>query len=175
MNRKPVFSPRGPHGAGEVAQPIGREHRGLLERRDKESAGQMRPVVLDAVHIRANAGRVRTAGLGYLLADPGEMSQSPGTTQRETRQANGIERLCAQSRPRVSWNGDVVNLGNRDAGLTKAVTHRVGRKSRGVLDAIEALLLGRGHELTVADDGGRGVPMVGVDAEDVHAFTTSSS
>src|SRR5205809_6133232 len=120
----------------------------------------MRPVLLDAVHIRANAGGVHIAGLGQLVEYPSETSHRPGTTQRETRQANGIERLCAQSCPRIAWNGDMVDFGNCDACLTKAVTDRVGRKSRGVLDAIEALLLGRGHELTVADDCARSVPVV---------------
>ena len=175
MDREPVFSPRGPHGACEVAQPIGREYRGLLEGRDKERAGQVRPVMLHAVHIRANAGRVQIAGFGQLVKDPSETSHRPGTAQRETRQANCIERLSAQSRPGVAGQSDVIDLGDRHSGLLQAVSNRSGRKARGILDAIEALLLGRGHELTVADDCGRSVPMVSIDAEDVHVSTTSSS
>src|SRR5436309_3650263 len=135
----------------------------------------MGPVVLDAVHIRTNAGRVQIAGFGQLVEDPGETSHRPGTAQREARQANGIERLCAQPRPGISRNGDMVDRGTRNACLLKSVTVRVGRKAGGVLDAIETLLLGRGHELTVADDCGRSVPMVSIDAEDVHVSTTSSS
>src|SRR5438552_11127158 len=128
----------------------------------------MRPVVLDAVHIRANAGGVHIAGLGQLVEYPSETSHRPGTTECEAREANGIERLCAQPRPGVSWDGDMVDFGNRDACLPKAVTDRVGRKAGGVFDAIETLLLGRGHELTVADDCARSVPVVGVDPEDDH-------
>src|SRR5439155_21029842 len=107
MDREPVFSPRGPHGACEVAQPIGREYRGLLEGRDKERAGQVRSMVLHAVHIRANAGGVQMAGLGQLVKDPSETSHSPGTAQCETRQAYGVKRLCTQPRPGISWDGDM--------------------------------------------------------------------
>ena len=37
-----------------------------------------------------------------------------------------------------------------------------------MLDASEALLLGRGHEVAVDDEGRGGVTVVCVDAEDVH-------
>ena len=39
-----------------------------------------------------------------------------------------------------------------------------------MLDAGEALLLHGSHELTVDDQGSRGIAVVGVDAEDVHAI-----
>ena len=39
-----------------------------------------------------------------------------------------------------------------------------------MLQAGEALLLDGTHELTVDDQGSRGIAVVGVDAEDVHAI-----
>ena len=43
-----------PHGAGEIAQAVGGEQRGLFERRNEKRAGQMRLVMLDAMKFGAN-------------------------------------------------------------------------------------------------------------------------
>ena len=49
------------------------------------------------------------------------------------------------------------------------------RKSGDVLDAPEALLLDGGDELAVADEHGRDVAVVRVDAEDVHVMSVLRS
>ena len=40
-----------PHGAGEIAQPVGGKQRGLLKGRNKKRAGQVRLVMLDAMKL----------------------------------------------------------------------------------------------------------------------------
>ena len=73
-----AFSRR-PHGAGEIPQAVGREHGRPVEGRDKESAGQVRHVVLNAMKLSANrlAGRRRKRRQG-LREFPGNAS-SPGS------------------------------------------------------------------------------------------------
>ena len=44
-----------PHGAGEIAQAVGGKQRGLLKRRDKKRAAQMRLVVFDAMELGARS------------------------------------------------------------------------------------------------------------------------
>ena len=68
----PIAPARSPHGAGEIAQPVRREKRGLLEWRDKKCAGQMGLVVLDAMISRANLLRRDVEGLRQGLGNPHE-------------------------------------------------------------------------------------------------------
>ena len=42
-----------PHGAGKIAEAVGGEQRGLIERRNVESAGEVRAMMLDAMELRA--------------------------------------------------------------------------------------------------------------------------
>ena len=52
-----VAPPGSPHGAGEIAEAIRGEQRGLIERRNEKCAGQMRLVMLDAMILGANRCR----------------------------------------------------------------------------------------------------------------------
>ena len=69
---------------------------------------------------------------------------------------------------RVSVDGDVIDIAERESGVGKAPFHRLSGQTRPVLDAAEAFLFSGGDELAVFDESGGGVAMVGVETEDDH-------
>ena len=159
---------RAPHGAGEIAEAVGGKQRRLIERRNVERAGQVRAMVLDAMELRAQALDVGVEGLGHGFGDADELLEHLGAFAGKARHAQGVEQLGAEPGPGIARHGDVVHVGDGDAGFLQAVANRRDREARRVLDAIEALLFDRGDELAVLHQGRRGVAVVGVDAKNIH-------
>src|SRR5579885_1026083 len=63
---------------------------------------------------------------------------------------------------------DVINIGERKDGFFQEIANRPRGKDGGVFHAVEALFFDRCDELAIADKGGGGVSVVGVDPKDVH-------
>ena len=61
-----VVAPVAEHRRGEVAEPVERQHRRLVERRDEERARGMREVVLDVVHVGAKLVGLHAERFGHL-------------------------------------------------------------------------------------------------------------
>ncbi len=55
----------------------------------------------------------------------------------------------------------------------QAITDGRRRKTRGVFHAIEALFFDRGNQLTVANNRGRSIAVVGIDSKNVHGTKIS--
>ena len=156
----------GPHGAGEIAQAVGRKHRGLLEWRNVIRARQVRGVVLDAVKLRANAFRGDPERAGDVLAHSGETLHHAQTVQRKSRHAGSEAQLGAKPRPRVARNGDVVDLGKLCARSVQAELHGARRQARRVFHAIEPLFLHGRNQPPVNDNRRRGVGVICVDRQE---------
>ncbi len=179
-----------------LAAPVEGHHRRPRERRGVEGARRVRQVVLDEVPavraVGAGAAEPRPQVVGSPVGeltgcvdDRGEEERVPrrlplrgrGVCARLQRQ--GDRRLVAvvpEEQEGIVRVGDVVNLDEADTGLAQAVVDRVvrqlvggeGDRSLAVLDAGEALLLGRRHHPSVHDQARRGVVVDRVDAERVH-------
>ena len=130
----------------------------------------MRLVVLDVVELRAQ--RVRPT--------PSAAASSPRTSRtfamfasraRDVARdcaagASVLQHLRAEVRARVAADRDVVEVAGGEAGVREAPRGRLRGEAGDVLDAVEALLLGRRDELAVDDERGGRVAVVGVEAED---------
>jgi hypothetical protein len=94
--------------------------------------------------------------LKQLLADPerNRRGERAKTTRRE-RDIGFEQPLELQERLLVE--DDIVDFLERDLRMLEAITDRVLRIARIVLDACEALLLGRGNNATVDQQRGRAV------------------
>jgi hypothetical protein len=82
------------------------------------------------------------------------------------RQAGGGERQVGleqalELEPGLVVEGDVIDLGRRGGAFVQAVVDRVAGEAKVVLLAAEALFLGGGDDLAVADEAGRGVVVEG--------------
>ena len=101
---------RSPHGAGEIAQPVGGEQRGLFEGRNKKRAGQMSLVMLDAVELRANLFRSDVKRLRERLGDAHKSGQHLGAFAGKARHLQGVQEFRSEARPGIARNGDVVDF-----------------------------------------------------------------
>ena len=136
----------------------------------------MRHVVLDVMHLRLHrlAGErlgdrvVQRLRLGALSQSLEDQLQVRSLLQDE-KQATPVVHL------RVQIDGDVLEVAKLDPRLLQAKLHRQRRQSGSVLDAAEAFLFDGGNELAIAEDGGGGVTVVGIDAENDHGRRDYSS
>ena len=64
---------------------------------------------------------------------------------------------------RIAIDGNEVDVGETRAGLGQAVFNRLSRKSRPVLDPPEPLFFDCGYQLSVTNQDGGDIPMVGID------------
>ena len=167
-----VSPARCPHGAGEVAQAVGGEHRGAIKRRNEKCAGQMCTVVLDAMKARANAFRIGVERLRQGFGNTGELRENFGAFQREARHPQRVEHLGAQPRPGIARNSDVVHFPHRETCFAQTVADGLGGKTRRVFYAVEALFFTGGNQTTVANNGRRGVAVIRIDSENVHEGTS---
>src|SRR5207247_4875653 len=89
---------RPPHCAGEIAQSVGGEKRRALVRRAIKRAGEMRPVVFDAMKSCAQLGRIGPERPRQRLANPSacELAQHPHALPRERRHPQRVKKLCPQ-------------------------------------------------------------------------------
>ncbi len=152
--------------AREVAEAVDGEDGGLLERRDEEGAGDVGLMVLDVVHPRSDRVPLHPEGLGELAAHAGGVLESLLQEAEARRVAERAEELLPRVRLRVGADGDVVDVGDREAGVRETPSGCLRRKPRAVLDSVEALLLGRRDELALHDERRGGVAVVGVESED---------
>ena len=160
-----------PHRADEVAEAVDGEHRRVVERRDEERRG--RDARGDARRDAASASATSSLNACVeLVLDAARSSTRFASRLRIAPSDGRLARMnfarCNSrafgSRLTAMWSTSLRSTPR----FVEAVADGDRRKSRPVLDAPEALLLGRGDELAVDDDAGRGVGVMGVDAEDDH-------
>ena len=101
---------RSPHRAGEIAQPVGREQRGLFEGRNKKRARQMSLVVFDAMEFRANLFRSDVKRLRERFGNSHESSQHFCSLAGKARHLQGVQKFRSQARPGVARDRDVVDF-----------------------------------------------------------------
>ena len=156
-----------PRRAGEVAEAVdGNDHR-LRERRPVKGGRQMREVVLHRMRLaperlsRKRARQVRFDAFALALVADAIQHQAEIRALRQH-----VGELLPQVGLRILVDGHVLDLRQSDPGLGEAVADGLARKARPVLDAAEALLLGRRDDLAIADEAGGGIAVERVDAED---------
>src|SRR5262249_35337228 len=96
---------------------------------------------------------------GQRVTERGEPSRGEGQIRLEQ---------SLEFQERLVIEGYVVDLVRSDACLLKAGHHGLARESRVVLLSREPFLLGRRDDATVHSHGGRGVGVVGGDAENFY-------
>ncbi len=139
------------HARDALSLPIERHDQRVVETRHEICADCVRIVVSD----EADARRV-DAPPELLCHDP----LHHGTTGQRRRRGSGRHVQLTQHAGDVTFGRierDRVEIVEGGAGLLEAESHRGPGRPVGVLDAIEAFLLNRGHHLAVADQGRRGV------------------
>ncbi len=77
-----------------------------------------------------------------------------------------LRSFAAEVRPRVTADRDVVELPRVEPGVLEAPARRERGKAGAVLDPVEPLLLGGGHEHAVDDERRRRIPVIRVQPED---------
>src|SRR5437763_12673868 len=86
-----------------------------------------------------------------------------------------VGQLPEQIGPVVLINGDVLDIGQSEAGFTQTVSDRLRRKAGPMLDATKSLLFCRRNKRTVADQRGRGIAVECVEAENDHFGTAGQT
>ncbi len=165
----PVAVPDGEHRRREVAEPVDGEHRGVVERRDEERARDVRLMVLDVVHLGAQARRVdveRRRQSGADVAHLGGVGE-PGAEIAGARPVpDRPHELRADIGPRVARDRDVVEILGCDPGVLEAPRRGEVGEAGAVRDPVEALLLGGVHEHAVDHERRRSVAVIRVETED---------
>ena len=156
-------------GRRPLADAVHRHDRRVLERRRVERRGGVALVVLgeDVAVLRPRAeAAAQLAAHVQLLAEPDRhrLGERPQADRREREV--GLEQPV-ELQDRLVIEGDEVEVARRDACRAQAVVDGPGREVGVVLLAGEALLLRRGDDLPVPQQGGGGVVVEGGDAEDV--------
>ena len=159
----------GPHRAGEIAEPVGRENRGAVERRDEIRAGHVGRVVLDAMK---SAQRIFSGATSKADARSSRMPAKRFITrsavERKPRHAHGVAEFRAEARPRIARHGDVIHFRQFCARRVQAKLDSARRKSRGVFHAVQALFFDGGNEAAVDDDRRGSVRVIRVDPKNDH-------
>ena len=168
MHLEAIALARSPHGAGEISQAIGRKHGGAFKRRNEKSARQVSLVVLDAMEFRANRVGIGAECLRQRIGNSHEFREYLGAFPRKSRHPQRVKKLGAQARPGIPGNGDVIDFRELQSGNVEAITDGRRRKTSGVLDAVEAFLLHGGNKLSVADHGSRSIPVIRINAQNIH-------
>ena len=149
-------------------RPSAESKRGAFERRNKKTAGQVRLVMFDAMKFRFDFLRVDIERGRQSFGNAGERDQDLGALPREGRHAQGIKQFGEQARVRIARNGDVIDVGEREAGFLEAVANGLRGKTGGVFYAIEAFFFDGGDELAVANERGGSVAVVSIDSQNIH-------
>lgn len=141
----------------------------------KNDAGRVAQVVfrkqqaLKPVHARFDSLELlgQQVLLKQLLAQPQRHRHAKRFEAARRECQVGLEQAL-ELQERLVVEGDVIDLGQADAGLVQAITQGVQREARVVLAAREAFLLGGGDDHTVAQQCGCAVMVVAGEAEDEH-------
>ena len=151
-----------------LADAVDREHGRLVEGRGVERRGRVRLVVLSEEDLALVAGELLTnhGARVELLAQPHRHGlhelRDPLRRDAEVGLQDPLE-----LEDRLVVERDRAEVGRGDPRLAQAVVDRVAREARVVLLAGEALLLGRGEDLAVAEQRGGAVVVVRADSEHV--------
>ena len=164
-----AFDARAPGGGGEVAHAVDGDVDGVLKWGAEVAGGEVGKVVLDVVNTSLHAfagkgvgnGLFDGFGLATLLESLKDEFEAGAGTEDEEETAEVVDLG-------VEVDGDVFEVLETQAGFVQAVLHGEGGETGPVFDAAESLFFDCGDELAVANDGGGGVAMVGVDSEDGH-------
>ncbi len=164
-----IAAAEAPGAGGEVAEAVDRQADRLVEIGGEEGGGEVGAVVLDVMDLGAQ--RLPRKGAGDRLLDRGGAADVGEALEDEGRAGpalQDVEGAAPAVDARVAVDGEVVDVGEAQAGILQAPAHGLGGQAGPVLDAAEALLFSRGDELAVLHQGGGGVAMIGVQSEDNH-------
>ncbi len=162
----PVAVPGADRRRRPFPDPVDGEDRRALERRGVEGRGRVGGVVLGEEQVDVLAEMATDPLLHPQLGPEGGPRGLPPRllAARGDRHQRGHDPLEREQGVVVEDDrGEVARL---DEGLAEAVVDGAPGEPRVVLAAGEALLLGRGHDLAVADDRRGGVVVEGGDAQD---------
>ncbi len=157
-----------PHRRYEVAHAVERDARRLLEGGAEERARHVGAVVLDTVELGSELlGRnFQRLGQGRAnVEDVGRVAQAGAKKAHARRVLEHEQRLAVKVGGGVAADGDVIDLRGLEPCMLEAPAHRLGGETRLMLEAREAFLLNRGDAGSVHEQGGRGVAVVGVQAQ----------
>src|SRR5580698_7935937 len=129
----------------------------------------MRLVVFDAMELRFQLLRVGIKRAGERFWDSSELHENFGAVAGKRRHFEGIQKFGRNASVRIARDRDVIDVGERDASRLQAVANRQRWKSSGILHAVEAFFFDRSDQLAVANDRGGSIPVVCVDAKDIHS------
>ena len=104
-----------------------------------------------------------------LLVEPG----NHGLTKDDVGAGHGLqdaEEDALEFGQRLFIENNVIEISGRDAGRAQAELDRLRGKAKVVFDAREALFLGRGHQVTVVQQRGRGIMIETRNTKYVHAL-----
>ena len=158
---------------GPLADTVDGEDGGALEGGGIERAGGVRLVVLREVDVLRHVdARLVERGL-HLQGDPQFLPHPEGNGHHEGGEALGGDAEVGLENAGELGDGLVVERDGVEpvgfhVAFGEAVLHRVDGEIGIVFLPGEALFLGGGHDVAVADEGGRGVVVVRADPEDVH-------
>ena len=160
-----------PRRADEVAESVDRTDGGAVERADVRRARQMRRVMFDGHRPAADARRIEIERGGDRVGQRSDLQDVSGAIADRAARAMSeeIQRLPPQMRARIARDGEQIDVGRRHARHTQALGEREVRKAGAMLDAAESFLFDRGDELAVANERGRDIAVVRVEADDNHA------
>ena len=124
-------------------------------------------VVLDVVNLGSEVLDIECFGESRAdIADPGGIFEPSLQVAGARAVSDRPQELAAKIRPRVARDSHMVQVLWAKTRVLQAPPSGVGRKPRAVLDPVEPLLLGRGHQFPVDHERRGCVAVVGVQPED---------
>jgi len=183
-------------GGGALATAIDGQHCAIVEGSRQAGAGLMRTVMLDKMPavraIGACAGKAlaqmmrRAAGqlarCIHHIAKPQRFPWRRCAAHRRLQRQRDRCSVMRQLQPRVVRIGDMIDLSEQHAGRAQAIVDRMkgqlpcgeGHRPLAMLDAREALFLGRRQYDAVAHRAGRAVMEGRIDSEGQHRHGSST-
>jgi hypothetical protein len=157
--------------ADEVAKPVDRADRRLVEPARVERTGEVCGMVLDETRARRHVARPETQ---RAIERATEIALSSGASPVRTdepprgRMSHGKPRLPPQVRAGEPRHGEPVDVLGACAGHAEARVDRVHRHASRVLEAGEPFLFEGGDQDAVVEESRRHVAVIGVEPEDQH-------
>ena len=169
VDRDRAAAPQAPGRAGKVTETVHRHRSRFVEGRGEKGRGEVRAVMLYEMHLAVEGlrhgplkERVDTLTLAF-VADALEH-------QRRVRPApQQVGQLAAEIGARILVDCDLRDVVQPDTRIAQAPADRLRRKPGPMLEPPEALLLRCRHQHAVAQQAGRCVRVIGVDAENDQA------
>lgn len=152
-----------PHDAAEVAEAIDGDDGGLIERRTEEGAGEVGAVMLDEMDFGMAVGEAGGEEVGGDAGNADGVVGAGGGARPVLRAGGDAEELVGEVGTRVARDGDMVG----DSAVEAGAGGEEGEAGP-VFGAVEALLFEGGEEGAAAEEGGGGIAVEGVEAEDSH-------